>query len=163
MWTELSEAEWSAHPLNRARGWIGFLVWLDIFVVVITPAIMTYSLSETSDGTTADFLILGRPVWLQMLDPSITYAVSLTFLWTVWTRWRYAPELNVALILATSCITIVEELIYPDPDFEGDPEFLLVYLVSFGFGALLNILIVLYLFLGARPNVMFRRRVRVKI
>jgi hypothetical protein len=150
-WRELSTEEWRAHSLNKLRGWlIAVLALLAIegpislvmvgSLAVIDPAAMTGLMQEDT------------PDWLEWSQLAMPVAVTLLLI-LAFMRYRYFPEAYVVIRL-------------------------LGYLVAIASGALAawalwwfalaqitliagEIALVWHLFVGARPKVVFKRRVRM--
>ena len=157
MWRELSDTEWSDHPLNRARGWVVFIVWFYVFVIVVTPITLLISVQDALSGDIAGTVLYeNRPFNLQAAETGYYAVGTLAVLWAIWTRWRYAPELYLVNVLVGVAIVFALDLLYPEPDLDlGWWRDALLVLVS-----LIEVPLAIYMLIGARPNVMFKRRVR---
>ena len=155
-WRQLSEAEWRDDPQNRARGWVGVIVWLHVLLIVATPAALLADLRDALSGDIANtFLSEVQPFSLQIAGWTFFYASGLAMLWSIWTRWRYTPELNLGILVTTTASWILVELHFPEPKIASEWFYELVGYLSVLFAFSLAV----YLFVGSRPNLMFKRRV----
>jgi hypothetical protein len=151
-WTGLGSEDWRHHPLNRIRGW---LIVVILFLAIEGPLQSALLLA----GALADFdtfkSVFDNQVsdwieWAQLLVPTVGGTVLLVLLFM---RVRRFPELYFALRGLAYFVAIATGA------FAG---------WTFGwFRAVQAVLIaveialVWYLFTGARPNMVFKHRVKL--
>jgi hypothetical protein len=150
-WMELGADAWRVHPLNRIRGWLIPIVLLLIIqgplqgVLLLAGAVADFeAFRSVFDGQVSDWF-----EWVQLVVPTLGAMVLLIL---IYMRARRFPEIIAA--------------------FRG-----LAYLIAIAGGAFSGwtvswfrlveatliageIGLIIYLFVGARPNVIFKRRIR---
>jgi hypothetical protein len=150
-WRELSTDEWRANSLNRLRGW---LIAVLALLVIEGPLslVMVGSLAMIDPAAMTGLMQEDTPDWLEWSQLAMPVAVTLLLL-LAFMRYRRFPEAYVVIRL-------------------------LGYLVAIASGALAawalwwfalaqitliagEIALVWHLLAGARPNVVFKRRVRI--
>ncbi|MEM9764559.1 MAG: hypothetical protein AAF968_18985 [Pseudomonadota bacterium] len=157
-WRTLSEPEWRAHPLNRVGGLlavgVGLLIVFEVVVATLSALVMQDFLIH---GGAPDPDFARATIWAFPLYAALGSCGTFALLWAIWTRWRYLPELN-AVIVAILAVADRAQVLIDGLPFFGNSAVEAAML--FGF-YVLTIAYAVYLFLGRRPNVMFRRRERV--
>lgn len=156
-WRSLSRDAWLDHPLNRVRGWIAAIVVLRVLQLLHAVTVLSIGLRLAVEGGAGWRNAHNQPeFWTELGWGFIDIAPVLALLWAIWARWRFAPELNLALTvtwLGFAGLTVFSGASNP-----------LVPPPSLGYEmaipAFIWLAIALYFFIGARPNVMFCRRVR---
>jgi hypothetical protein len=150
VWAGLSDAEWRQHPLNRVRGWLVVIV---IFLAIAGPlqgvmlavgAAADYNtFISVFDDQVADWF-----EWAQLTVPTLGATVLLIL---IFGRVRLFPELYLALRGITYLVAIAGGAFAAWP---------VSWISAVKAGMiLLEIGLTIHLFIGARPNVFFKRRV----
>lgn len=153
-WKELAADEWRPHPLNKLRGWLILIILLLILkgpmqgAMLLAGAVAGFEVFQSLfDDRVPDWF-----EWAQLAVPTLGATVLLIL---IFMRVRRFPEIYLA--------------------FRG-----LAYLIAIAGGAFAGwmftwfrlvetaliageIGLVCYLFIGARPNVIFKQRVQVTV
>ncbi|MEM6668172.1 MAG: hypothetical protein AAF661_03050 [Pseudomonadota bacterium] len=148
-WRELSPSEWARHPLNRFRGVLLALILVHMAalfgVVVILAAVVTGSQGVPLYPT----------LWANLLAAFAAGLQTIVFLTGVGFRWRYTPEASLATALIARWVQIwIDVETWPNDAF---------LLVEYEFSLVFWALVIGYLYLSRRANVVFRRRERVRV
>jgi len=150
-WTGLDDAAWRRrHPLNRIRGWLVVVVLYLIFAgplqgaILVTGAVADYeTFTSVFDDQVADWF-----EWAQLAVPTsgATLLLILMFL-----RRRRFPEFYLALRGTAYAVAAAGGAFAAWPvSWIGAVKAGLI---------LLEIALAIHLFIGTRPNVVFKRRV----
>ncbi|MEM7177589.1 MAG: hypothetical protein AAGE13_15270 [Pseudomonadota bacterium] len=152
----LTEPQWRAHPLNRFRGgMIGVLCWA-CFQLIFALLLLVGLIAE---GTSLLFLdpVPDTYEWLlwgaMILGPFLIVPAMLRRLAVV--PWLYAGYIGVTFVLMLGAegfaLNWFSAQRYAEPGgWMGAAIFALAVTI--------DLIVIAYLFLGARPNVIFRRR-----
>lgn len=150
-WRQLGIAEWRAHPLNRIGGWL-LLVALLLFLE--GPLVGAVTLAEAiSDFDALRAAVrMVRPEWYGWLQLVVPLAAPVVLLILLLLRARWFPEVYLGLRLATYALAALSGA------FAAWDEWWL----ALGQASMITgeIALAVYLFVGRRPNIVFRRRDR---
>ena len=151
-WSALASEDWRHHPLNRIRGW---LIVVIVYLAIEGPLQSTLLLAEVLADFDTFKSVFDSQVpdwieWAQLLVPTVGGTILLVLLFM---RVRRFPELYVALRALAYFVAIAAGA------FTGWTFgwFRTVQAVLIA----IEIAMVWYLFRGSRPNVVFKRRVKI--
>ena len=150
-WRELSTDEWRAHSLNRLRGW---LIAVLAILVIEGPLslVMVGSLAVIDPAAITGLMQENTPDWLEWSQLAVPAAVTLLLI-LAFLRHRRFPEAFVVIRLLGYLVAIASGALAAWALW----WFALVQITLIAG----EIALVWHLFAGARPNVVFRRRVRM--
>jgi hypothetical protein len=151
-WRELGPEEWGAHPLNRVWGWMTPIAILLFIEGPMEGALVLSGVVADWEGTRALVAAAG-PAWLGWLQLLVPVAEFL-LLFLLFFRFRWFPEIYAAIRATAYALAFAT----------GGFAAWDVWWVALAQGLIIGaeVMLVVYLFLGDRPNVLFRRRVRAQ-
>lgn len=144
MWRTIGAAEWAVHPLNRFRGWL--LVIIILLLLTILSAV-TMLLGDMPEMRLYTDPMADRIIAIATLAMAVTIFVSIA------RRHPLTPEITAATSALGFLVQVGVDLFFDR--LEADMA------VDYAVSLLLMGLMLAYLFRGARPNLMFRRRLRL--
>ncbi|MEM8821812.1 MAG: hypothetical protein AAGE90_20195 [Pseudomonadota bacterium] len=157
-WRALHDHEWQAHPLNRVGGLLGVAVAALIVLHIGFHAALALVMQEAlTEGMEPLPEVAGATLWAFPAYAALSAGATLAVLWSIWTRWLYAPELNIACAVTLAIADRAQVYVDGLPLFGESSEEIALFLGAH----LLTAAFAVYLFIGKRPNIMFRRRERV--
>jgi len=152
-WRQLTAEEWGAHLLNRVWGWMAPIAVLLMIEGPIEGAlILSGAIADWE--TTRALIASAEPEWMGWVQLLVPIG-ELMLLFLLFSRFRWFPEAYLAVRGTAYGITAATGGLIV----EAAPEIAIAQALIIGAEAMLCI----YLFLGARPNVLFKRRVRAEI
>ena len=152
-WRELTREAWRAHPLNRVWGWMIPIVLLLVLEGPLEGA-MILGGAIADLGAVRSIIGTVEPAWFGWLQLVVGPLVPLVLLVMLFARVRRFPEAYAALRGLTYLFGAVS----------GAFAAWEIWWVALAQASIIaaEIMLVAYLFLGDRPNVLFRRRVRAR-
>jgi hypothetical protein len=150
-WRELSTDEWRAHSLSKLRGWMIAVLAL---LVIEGPLslVMVGSLAVIDPAAMTGLMREDTPDWLEWSQLAMPVAVTLLLI-LAFMRYRRFPEAYVVIRLLGYLVAIASGALAAWALW----WFALVQITLI----VAEIALVWHLFAGARPNVVFKRRVRM--
>ena len=153
MWQKLSDAERRQHELNNFQGWLLVVILLNCLVIILSLVLIWVVISFRDPEF--DMAVAGRPIMADISVLVFGMMSGVVCLFAIWTRQYRTPEIYLGATALVVLTQIMVEMIWSDPEYS---------LYTYALIAILNSVFVvppiLYLYLGKRPNVMFRLRVR---
>jgi hypothetical protein len=150
-WRELSTDEWRVHSLNKLRGW---LIAVLALLVIEGPLslVMVGSLAVIDPAAITGLMREDTPDWLEWSQLAVPVAVTLLLI-LAFIRYRRFPEAYVMIRFINYLVAIASGALVAWALW----WFALVQIILITG----EIALVWHLFAGARPNVVFKRRVRM--
>jgi len=152
-WRHLSPDEWARHPLNRIWGWLAPIVVL-LFIegpieggMILAGALADFEMTRAVVRSV-------EPEWYGWLQLVVDPAAPLVLLLLMFLKVRPFPEIYLG----------VRGLSYGLAALAGGFQTWAIWWIALAQGLIIaaELALAVYLFLGDRPNVVFRRRVRAR-